>query len=133
MKNNFNENFSKDVMNNGSSPLDAGGLISGGGLSIGNSNYLNISFQDYLNKIKFHLKSRWRATFKIKDILIYTLKQICCCKINGYYMKSVDYDEKKQRILYYGEKKILKDLDCINMMTKLREVSFLMNLFLNEH
>ena len=87
--------------------------------------------EDVLMRIKQYLSNRWRIRITLRDILKFTFSKLfcCCCSRNG---RNMDNIEKRKISLYKkGEQMILKELDCINIMTKLRQLDLLLSLSLS--
>lgn len=82
--------------------------------------------------IKKYLKNRWRIKIQIKDIVRFSLSKLCdCCRSK----KSVSQNLTQRKINLYrkGELKIKQELDCVNLMTKLRQLDLFLSLYLNKN
>ena len=89
------------------------------------------------DKIKTYLANRWRVSLNEKDMFLYTLKKIfCCCFLNGHGLNSskriLSKTQKRSNLMRKGEEKIYKELDCISLMTRLRQLDLLVALFLSQ-
>ena len=80
--------------------------------------------------IQSYLSNRWRLRISISDIMKFSfLSLFCyCCKRKK---DPETYSERKLEIYKKGEEKIIKELDCVNIMTKLRQLEIITSLFLN--
>jgi len=67
----------------------------------------------------------------VSDILKFSFQKfcsLCCCRSGGKREKT--FQARKIHIYKKGEEKIMKELDCINIMTKLRQLDVLSHLIL---
>ena len=80
--------------------------------------------------IQSYLSNRWRLRISISDIMkfsIFSLFCFCCKRKKD----PETYSERKIEIYKKGEEMIIKELDCVNIMTKLRQLELITSLFLN--
>lgn len=82
-----------------------------------------IEFDQFKSKtyqvIKEYLKNRWRIKIQIKDIVRFSISKLCgCCRSK----QSIAHTLNQRKVNLYrkGEAKIKQELDCVNLMTKLR-------------
>jgi len=85
-----------------------------------------IAIQDYLSK-------RWRVRISIGDIVKVAWQNVISCFLRKErkVKKEASHEERKVHLYKKGEEKILRELDCVNIMTKLRQLDLLTSLFLN--
>jgi hypothetical protein len=84
--------------------------------------------------IRTYLANRWRIGIKASDILWYSIGRIlCCCCIGRYASRhgKLSQTERKLNLYKRGEEKVKQELDCINLMTRLRQLDLLVSLFLS--
>lgn len=83
-------------------------------------------------KVSNYLKNRWRIKITFSDIFEFSFKKIFrCCRCSN--SKSDSLNERKIHLYRKGEEKIKKELDCVNLMTKLRQLDLLLSLQLDKH
>ena len=74
---------------------------------------------------------------QITDIIKLSLRRLisyCFCRCSSTSKSELDetLQERKMRLYKQGEDKIMKELDCVNIMMKLRQLELLVSLFLNQ-
>lgn len=78
-----------------------------------------------LSKLRTYLRTRWRLSLSLKEI--FKLKFLGCKCRSRPLNKSL---LTKQKIFHKGQNKIKNELDCINNLTKLRQLDLILSLFL---
>jgi hypothetical protein len=86
--------------------------------------------------VQSYLSNRWRLEITIGDIFKLTFKRLFgwCCQNsspNGEERKNETFQERKMRLYKKGEEKVMRELDCVNIMMKMRQLELLLSLFLN--
>jgi len=79
-----------------------------------------------------YLGHRWRLSISSQDIFSFTFQKLYfCCRRKP---KTVDTEISRRKIHLYnkGVNKIVRELDAINLMNKLRKLDLLLSLFLNK-
>ncbi|CDW82658.1 UNKNOWN [Stylonychia lemnae] len=86
----------------------------------------------HIRKLIDYLGYRWRLSITAQDIFNFTFQRLyICCKGKP---KKVDTEISRRKIHLYnkGVNKIVRELDAINLMNKLRKLDLLLSLFLNK-
>ncbi|CDW81986.1 UNKNOWN [Stylonychia lemnae] len=89
--------------------------------------------KDAYENIKDYLKNRWRIKISFQDILVFSFWRLLgffrCCRRN----KQDSLNQRKIHLYKKGEEKIKRELDCVNLMTKLRQLDLLLSLQLDKN
>lgn len=86
-----------------------------------------------LQMMRTYLANRWRISIKATDIFCYSIMRIfcaCCHRRIGARHGRLTTSERKLNLYRRGEEKVKQELDCINLMTRLRQLDLLVSLFL---
>lgn len=87
-----------------------------------------------LAKIKAYLSNRWRLKITFRDLVRFSLNKLfcgCCLKVFRFRGFMSQDNIRKMKLYQKGQKMVLKELDCINIMTKMRQLDLLLSLSLN--
>jgi hypothetical protein len=87
-----------------------------------------------MQMMRTYLANRWRISIKSADIFWYSIMRLlCCCCIGRFGTRHgrLSQSEKKINLYRRGEEKVKQELDCINLMTRLRQLDLLVSLFLS--
>lgn len=85
--------------------------------------------KELLEKLKEYLKNRWRMRITVKDIIALTISKLFCCpRLRKRIFKKTD---RKVQLYQKGENKIMKELDCVVLMKRMRQLDLILSLFLS--
>eukprot|EP00347_Sterkiella_histriomuscorum_P017061 403350812 len=91
----------------------------------------NFSENAYESVVKY-LKNRWRIKITFRDIFVFSFWRLFgCCRCRKSDGDSIN--ERKIHLYKKGEQKIKNELDCVNLMTKLRQLDLLLSLQLDKN
>ncbi|CDW75112.1 UNKNOWN [Stylonychia lemnae] len=91
----------------------------------------NFSSKAY-DSMKDYMKNRWRVKINFRDIFVFSFWKIFGFLRCNRRRDSDTINERKIHLYKKGEEKIKKELDCVNLMTKLRQLDLLISLELNK-
>ena len=86
--------------------------------------------------MKEYLSSRRRIQLKTKDVCIQSFSRLLiCCRAKKSDVKAKDLSATAKRANIYqrGQEKVLKELDCITLVTRLRMLDQMVSLFFTSH
>lgn len=92
------------------------------------------------NVLRTYLSNRWRIELKPSDMMWYSIQRVlcfCCLKRGNPAVRDknkkadISSTQKRANLYQRGEAKVIKELDCINILTRLRQLDLLVSLFLS--